>query len=132
MVQKIVRYNGSRESIYYSSSSKLLVLGKNYEVIAAFDRGWQTNLKLKGIEGEFNSAWFDVVETSKIPSTVYMAVTESLPNIGERMNCYKIVSYKGKADYQFVMTSSVRKIEQISSNIYSVMTRNSTYIVQIL
>ena len=48
---KIVRYNGGTQSYYGCTEPNALVVGKEYEVIAAKDRGWQTDYTLKGVSG---------------------------------------------------------------------------------
>jgi len=66
MAKKIVRYNGGTESYYSCSDPTDLVIGKEYEVISAKDRGWQTDYTLKGVTGEFNSVWFDEIKSGDI------------------------------------------------------------------
>lgn len=63
IMAKKVRYNGGTESYYGCSDPTNLVVGKEYEVVLSKDRGWQTDYILKGIDGEFNSVWFDEVSS---------------------------------------------------------------------
>ena len=60
---KKVRYNGGTQSYYDCSDPTNLVVGKEYEVVLSRDRGWQTDYTLKGVDGEFNSVWFDEVSS---------------------------------------------------------------------
>ena len=84
---KKVRYNGGTQSYYGCSDPTNLVVGKEYEVVLSRDRGWQTDYTLKGVDGEFNSAWFDEVSSD---DKVYMAIAHEVPVIGERYSCYKM------------------------------------------
>ena len=59
---EIVIYNGQTGSYYECSDPEVLSVGKEYEVIWKFDRGWQTDYVLKGIKGRFNSCWFEPVK----------------------------------------------------------------------
>ena len=59
---KIIRYNGGKESWKGCTDPNNLIVGENYEVCREEVSAWQTNYYLKGIEGYFNSTWFDIVE----------------------------------------------------------------------
>ena len=125
---KKVRYNGGKDSYYRCSEPTNLIIGKVYEVVYERDRGWQTDYTLKGVEGEFNSVWFDdVVSNDK----VYMAISRALPIIGERYECCKIEFLNGKPTLLGVTTSVVREISDMGNHIYKVGTINSVYIVKI-
>lgn len=56
-----VKYNGGNLSYYGCSNPKVLKTGKVYKVVAIEDRGWQTDYTLKGVQGAFNSVWFDAI-----------------------------------------------------------------------
>lgn len=58
-MRKFVRYNGGTMSYKGCDDPNNLVVGQWYEVVDENDRGWQTDYKLKGIRGWFNSVWFD-------------------------------------------------------------------------
>ncbi len=67
---KTVRYNGGKLSFYGCTDPKKLRKGKKYKVIAEDVMDWQTDYTLKGVKGEFNSCWFDEVQTVSIPEMI--------------------------------------------------------------
>ena len=125
---KKVRYNGGKESYYRCSYPSKLVVGKEYEVVLARDRGWQTDYTLKGVSGEFNSAWFDDIS---FDDKVYMGISHTVPVIGECYSCYKMEFVNGNPKLVSCSTSTVKAINYMGNNIYQVTTRNSTYIVNV-
>ena len=125
---KKVRYNGGKESYYNCSEPTNLVVGKEYEVVASRDRGWQTDYKLNGVVGEFNSLWFDEVSSDE---NVYMAIAHEVPMIGKSYSCYKIEFVDGQPKLIGRSTSTVKGINYMGNNIYQVTTRNSVYIVNV-
>lgn len=128
IMAKKVRYNGGTQSYYGCSEPTNLDVGKEYEVVLSRDRGWQTDYTLKGVEGEFNSAWFDEVSSK---DKVYMAISKVVPVIGERYSCYKIVFIEGRPKLTGWSTSTVKAIQYMGNNIFQVTTRNSVYIVTV-
>ena len=125
---KKVRYNGSTESYYGCSKPTNLVVGKEYEVVLSRDRGWQTDYTLKGVDGEFNSSWFDEVSSS---DKVYMAISREVPVIGKSYSCYKIEFINGQPKFIGWSTSIVKEINYMGNSIYKVTTCNSVYIVNV-
>ena len=125
---KKVRYNGGVKTYYPCSSPENLVIGKEYEVILSRDRGWQTDYTLNGIEGEFNSVWFDDVSPE---AKVYMALASQLPVIGKRYSCKKICFVDKQPKLVCWYTSIVTDLVHEGNNIYRVITQNSTYIVAV-
>ena len=125
---KKVRYNGGKESYYGCSDPSTLVVGKEYEVVLARDRGWQTDYTLKGVSGEFNSVWFDDISSD---DKGYMAIAHNGPVIGESYSCYKMEFINGNPKLVSWSTSTVKAINYMGNNIYQVTTRNSTYIVNV-
>lgn len=123
-----VRYNGGTESYYECSSPATLVVGKEYEVAFARDRGWQTDYTLNGVKGAFNSAWFDEVSHE---DKVYMAIAHEPPVIGRSYFCYKLEFINGQPKLIGQSTSNVKKINYMGNDIYHVTTRNSVYIVHV-
>lgn len=123
---KIVCYNGGKESFYGCSNPYNLIKGKTYEVISSKDRGWQTDYTLKGVDGEFNSSWFD-----EIFPQFYMAISREIPKINERHFCYKIDFANGKHRLVPWLTSSVNEVFYIGNNIYQVTTCNNIYVVTV-
>lgn len=123
---KRVRYNGGTESYYGCSSPANLVIGMEYEVTTEIDRGWQTDYTLKGIDGRFNSVWFD-----EIDERIYMAIAHKMPVIGERYSCYKLEFVNNKPKLIGWSTSTVKAINYVGNNIYELSTNNSVYIVKV-
>ena len=128
IMAKKVRYNGGTESYYSCSKPTNLVIGKEYEVVHSRDRGWQTDYTLNGVDGEFNSSWFEEIPSD---SNIYMAISNKLPAIGERYSCYKMEFIKGQPKLVSWSTSTVKGIYYLGNNIYQVTTRNSVYYVNV-
>lgn len=131
---KKVRYNGGTESYTYSTNPKCLVVGKEYEVVSETVLNFQTNYTLRGVEGEFNSVWFDEVitsETKKSNKVINLAISEVLPNVGEGYHCAKIDFIDGKPKLLRCLTSPVKEFEEIGVNTYLVKTNNSIYVVKV-
>ena len=57
--KKVVRYNGGTKSYLYSDKPDCLVIGKEYTVIRINQGHYYTTYELEGINGEFNSVWFN-------------------------------------------------------------------------
>ena len=125
---KKVRYNGGTQSYYGCSDPTNLVVGKEYEVVLSRDRGCYTRYTLKGVDGEFNSVWFDEVSSD---DKVYMAIAHEVPAVGERYSCYKMKFINGQPKLVTWFTSTVKEINYMGNNIYQVTTRNSVYIVNV-
>lgn len=128
VMAKKVRYNGGTLSYYDCSDPCVLTRGKEYEVIYERDRGWQTDYTLKGVNGEFNSVWFDEVDSGE---KVYMAISHDIPVIGHRYHCSKLEIVNGKPMLSGWNTSVVQAITHMGNNIYHVTTQNSVYIVNV-
>ena len=118
---KQVIYNGGTMSYYGCSDPSILTVGKVYNVVNARDRGWQTDYTLEGVEGEFNSVWFDDV----LPT--HFAIGTTVPVEGKRYECCKLdVEVVNRSK---VKTSTVQSVSVIGENTYKVTTRNSVYVV---
>ena len=126
---KKVRYNGGTLSYYSCSDPVNLVVGKEYEVVFEKDRSWQTDYTLKGVEGEYNSAWFN--EVSPDDGSVYMAIANEVPVVGEKYYCNKIEFINRQPKLISCSTSVVKSITHMGNNIYQVTTSNSIYIVNV-
>ena len=120
-----VRYNGKCDSYSSCDSHKLLTKGMVYEVEFIFEGRWQTNYKLNGLKGEFNSVWFDEIEP-------YMAVSKQIPVLGERYRCKKVTFECNAIRWEKVLTSEVSEICYKGNSIYEILTQNSIYIVTVL
>lgn len=58
--KKVVRYNGGTKSyLDYFDKPDGLVIGKEYTVIKINQGRWDTTYELEGINGDFNSVWFN-------------------------------------------------------------------------
>ncbi len=128
-MKKKVRYNGATQSYYHCSNPSKLVKGKEYEVVISCDRnGWQTDYVLEGIDGYFNSVWFDEVTPEE---RVFLAFAQDEPIVGMNCFCYRMEFIDGFPQFFFTMTSTVQEIEPMGNYVYKVTTLNSTYIVKV-
>lgn len=127
MVKKIVRYNGDSMSFYPCSKPDKLVVGQEYEVVLTRDKGYHTNYTLKGVDGEYNSVWFDDVFNDE--KKIYLGFSEALPQIGERYKCTRLEFVVGSLHLVDCSTSKVQEIEYLGNNVYQVTTLNNIYIV---
>ena len=121
---KKVRYNGGTVSYYSCSKPDKLVEGKEYDVVHIIDLGYQTNYTLDGVDGEFNSVWFDEIRT-------YMALGLKVPAVGERYHCFVMELNHNHARSGECWTSRVKSVSNICDNIYRVTTQKSVYIVKV-
>ena len=124
---KLVRYNGRTDSYYACSEPTELVPGKEYVVLYSNDRGFQTDYKLKGVEGFFNSAWFDEKETVN----TFLAIAKEVPKVGQKFVCSKIHYASKQLELIGCTTSTVEEVVIMGNCVYMVTTRNSVYIVQV-
>lgn len=131
MAGKFVRYNGGTHSYYACTDPKDLEFRKAYKVIAIKDLGWQTNYTLEGIDGEFNSIWFDEEPTYPASDKIYMAISAKVPISGSRCSCSKLEFIDGQPKLVDWITSLVIKVELLGNNIYKVTTCNSVYLVMV-
>lgn len=129
-MKKLVRYNGDTEAYYPCTDPKdLLIKGNIYEVVDVLVFGFHTKYILEGINGEFNSIWFDEVKSDP---KVYMAIAYNLPVIGQPYTCCKInASGDQKLNVTAQSTSKVKSFYYLGNNIYEVITQNSKYIVTV-
>lgn len=125
---KIVRYNGGTESYYGCSSPSSLIVGKEYEVVSENKRAWQTDYTLNGVQGKFNSCWFDKVNSKQ----TYFAISCTVPTVGERYSCYRLQFVGGNPIREDFYTDTVKSVIDLDDNIYKVVTYNSNYIVKVV
>ena len=83
------------------------------------------NYTLKGVDGYFNSVWFDDVK-------IGLVIATKAPKIGERFLCYEYAPNANKYFRVTVLTSRVRKVEQLTNKGYKIYTLNSCYIVHLI
>lgn len=131
MAKKVVRYNGGTMSFYHSSNPSNLVVGKEYEVVLSRDKGYQTNYTLKGVDGEFNSVWFDEVFNDE--KKLYIGYSHNIPQIDERYECTRLEFMPHMRQPHLVdcSTSRVQQIDYLGNNVYQITTLNSVYIVTV-
>lgn len=132
LVGKIVMYNGETEALYGCSSPYLLALGKRYLVISEKVGDFQTNLYLKGVEGEFNSMWFNEVESSfSKKEWLAVATLYNCPDtfVGKRISLQRF--HEDTKYLEKVNTSEIIKVENVYGNIYLFETTNSVYITKV-
>ena len=122
---KQVIYNGGTHSYYSCSDPIVLRKGEIYAVLKEEDREWQTDYTLEGIEGEFNSTWFDPV----LPT--YFAIGNEIPTIGKQYECKKAFGVSGGHCIKKMRTGKVESIECVGLNTYKVTTMKNIYIVKI-
>lgn len=122
-MERIVTYNGKTETLFPCGDPSVLSTQKIYEVTSATDLGGQTNYTLKGIRGEFNSAWFEDVPAMRIATAI------SPPVVGERYNC-SVVNWMGLHPSFYPHTFKVESVMQLSTKMYLVKDkkRNIYYI----
>lgn len=126
----MVKYNGGVDSFLGCSDPSVLTEGMIYEVIDEEIESCQTTYTLKGVEGEFNSVWFDEVEGNYfLPS--YLATSNLIPIVGVSYKCERLIKGEKGWKFQSVVTSIVESVNQLGRNIYQLKTQNSEYIVQI-
>jgi len=129
MVGKEVIYNGGKDSYYGCTEPTALIKGKRYKVVGENDRGWQTDLRLEGEVGEFNSVWFNEAE----PKRTFFAITIEYHDVnwyvGKRISLAKL--HKKEAYFETVTTSPVLSVEHIYGNMYKIETKNSVYITEV-
>ena len=124
---KKVVYNGQKEAWYGCTKPDQLIVGQAYEVTSEEVLDWQTNYTLKGVEGKFNSAWFNEPDEKK----VFIAVSRTIPVIGKSYNCYKIEFREGEPRLIHCRTTNVKTIVCLGSDQLKVETQNSTYYVKV-
>ena len=134
-MSKVVRYNGGKDSYGGSfTNPTMLVTGKEYELLYSKQHAWSTEYILKGVQGTFNSCWFDEVgQPADYPPT-FLAVSHNFPTIGERLECYKAeydARHGGTPNFVSWSTSKVTDIRELGTNTYYVKTLNSVYIVSV-
>ena len=123
MAEKIVRYNGGRDYHYPCMNPNILVKGERYFVQQEIDHGFQTNVILRGIDGEFNKLWFDEVKT-------YMAFSKVTPSEGHKMQFTVMQEKDGTVTAQNITTSVVKRSTRLMGNTFLVETKNALYVVQ--
>ena len=120
-----VRYNGETMSYQGCSSASKLQEGRIYKVEGKDIYPYQTDYYLAGVEGHFNSVWFE-----SVPS--FFAFGKDIPRVGRTMDVWRQEVREGKFFLEHFYTTPVHSVEQISANVYLAVTANTVYIVQVL
>ncbi|MBQ9279686.1 MAG: hypothetical protein IJ215_01375 [Clostridia bacterium] len=124
-MNKMVKYNGGRSSHCVCTAPLELTVGQMYLVEEEAKYGYQTILKLKGIEGWFDANWFDAVNA-------FMAMSTFVPVVGTRLPCTRILSDGHGGICQIDCTTSTVKTVVKFGDLYMVSTQNNLYIVQMM
>lgn len=122
-MKKLVVYNGGTAYYYPCSDPRALVKGKTYEVVSIAQSSWHTEYTLKGIEGEFNSIWFD-----EVTNNIELAFSDEIPVVGQRYNLKKVDINEMKVVP--VRTSTVQSVQSIYGG-YIIKTVNTVYLVKV-
>ena len=128
-----VRYNGGTDSYYGGSqNTSNLVKGQVYNVIRMIVLRSETRLILEGVDGEFNSVWFDEVPSD---DKTYMAYSDEVPEVGKPMNCIRLDLSNDSDGFVECITSPVQKVSKVYDKddhpLYRVTTLNSVYMLTI-
>ena len=128
-----VRYNGGTDSYYGGTqNTSNLVKGQVYNVIRMIVLRSETRLILEGVDGEFNSVWFDEVPSD---DKTYMAYSDEVPEVGKPMNCIRLDLSNDSDGFVECITSPVQKVSKVYDKddhpLYRVTTRNSVYMLTI-
>ena len=121
MKNQKVRYNGGNKSYYNCSDPKNLKIGIEYEVTLVRDLGWQTNYSLKGIEGEYNSTWFDEVFPEE---NIFLAISHKQPIAEKKYLCYKIELGSKNPTLIPYELDYVKEFRYVGNNIYEIKSEN--------
>ena len=115
---KYVRYNGGTGKATTCDDPKCLNKENLYAVILERDKGYQTNYILAGVDGEFNSVWFDIVEET--PETSEMGVAGEIPMVAKEFHYSRFVFIAGNLYTPQRVIERVEKANYLGNNIYAV------------
>ena len=123
---KKVKYNGGREYWNTCTEPDELVVGQEYLVIHEEVGAWQTNYILLGVEGEFNSCWFDVVKDTtnmkRVMPKVYLALSSNVPVKGQKLCCSLIEKWNGIKMWRDSEIDYIEYLTQIGENVWAART----------
>jgi len=124
-MKKMAIYNGNNQSKCRCSAPYQLQVGKMYEVIDQEVGRWQTNYKLKGVDGEYDSRWFDEVQ-------VHFGLSNEIPVVGKCCICRKVkFDLLGTVELIGWCTNTVQAVEVIANNTYKVIASDGIYIITV-
>ena len=115
---KYVRYNGGTRKATTCDSPNCLNKEELYTVILERDKGYQTNYILAGVDGEFNSVWFDIVEET--PETAEIGVSGEIPMVAKEFHYSRFVFIAGNLYSPQRVIEKVEKANYLGNNIYVV------------
>ncbi len=115
---KYVRYNGGTRKATTCDDPKCLNKENLYTVILERDKGYQTNYILAGVDGEFNSVWFDIVEET--PETAEIGVSGEIPRVAKKFHYSHFVFIAGNLYSPQRVIEKVEKADYLGNNIYAV------------
>lgn len=121
-----VRYNGGTIYNTICSNPSKLNPRKIYTVSWMDVQDFETKLVLKGVNGKFNSLWFDEVPSN---DRTYMAFTRKVPSVREQMVCKMLDLTDSISSDGFVSirTSPVKSVSRLRVNSRSYVYRVITY-----
>ena len=132
--KKWVRFIGGIPSIHEccTNPKKLLTLGQAYRVKEEVDGYYTTLYRLVGIQGEFNSVWFDELPDNYKPT--YVVTSSQIPDIGMCLEIRKLsFSDKGRVSRKrLARTAPLTVVVSIAEQTYRVETYEAIYIVHCL
>lgn len=118
---KFVKYNGGKQSFYPCTNPQHLVKGKIYEVTHEEDIGCQIEYWLDGIDGHYNSKWFN-----EIPA--YIGISLESPKLLKEVDCLRVDTKDKNISIEMVKTSYARKIVK-NDETYTVITNDGVYFI---
>lgn len=124
-IERFVRYNGGVESFSNCSEPTNLVWGKDYEVITKNKKDFQTDYILKGLNGHYNSQWFDEV------SHTFMAISNKIPVVDKKCDCLKVILLNNVLALETLLTSTIKEVKELGNNIYMAKTYDGFYIIKV-
>ena len=115
---KYVRYNGGTRKATTCDGPNCLNKEELYTVILERDKGYQTNYILAGVDGEFNSVWFDIVEET--PETAEIGVSGEIPMAAKEFHYSRFVFIAGNLYSPQRVIEKVEEANYLGNNIYLV------------
>lgn len=122
---RYVKYNGGTQGYYSYSDPSCLRVGQIYKVVEEQLNAYDCKYMLEGVDGKFNSVWFD-----DMPS--YFSYGREVPRVGSTLDVVRQEVKDGKLYHAHYYTTHVRKVERLSSNTFLAVTANTVYIVQVM
>ena len=122
-MQKVI-WNGKSIDWCGSGDPGRLKLGEVYEVEKLVVSAWKTEYQLKGVEGTFNSTWFE----EWTPENVYLGLAKEPPTIGEQYAFFRLTEHGGFASCTIEVVEDVQE----QGSILKIISNNAWAYVQIV